>query len=88
MKNLPSIVGEAELAIKIAVEEKHPISNLEQLGVGQRLINLLHSNQIFDMEDLMFKTKQDLMKITNFGERQLYVLFESLSKYHTIQVQD
>lgn len=85
MKNLPQISEEANLAIKKAVDETHPVSNLEQLGVGQRLINLLHSNRIFDMKDLVFKTKEDLLKMNNFGQRQLYVLFEALSKYHLIE---
>ena len=81
--NLPIMSEEAMLAISSAVKERHPISNLEELGVTQRMINLLQTNGIQDMSDLMHKNKKELLKIQNFGEKQLYVLFEALSKYHS-----
>lgn len=81
--NLPIMSEEAMLAISSAVKERHPISNLEELGVTQRMINLLQTNGIQDMSDLMHKNKKELLKIQNFGQKQLYVLFEALSKYHS-----
>ena len=42
---LPQISKEALVAIKKGVEDKHSVSNLEELGVSQRLINLLESNR-------------------------------------------
>lgn len=81
---LPLIQDEAAQAISQAVKERHPVSNLEELGIGQRMINLFQSNGIHDMHDLMHKKKQELMKMQNFGEKQLFALFEALSKYHNI----
>lgn len=82
---LPKVSQEAMKAITIAVEERHPVSMLEQLGVSQRLINLLNLNGIQDMSELLNKSKDDLLSLQNFGERQLQVLFEAISKYHMIE---
>ena len=78
------ISAEALDAIRIGVEEKHSITNLEQLGLRQRLINLLESHGITDLSHLMYKKKEELLKLPNFGEKQLFTLFECLSKYHTL----
>lgn len=85
MKKLPEFTEEAMQAIKVAVEEKHPVSNLEEIGVTQRMINLLHSNGIEDMSHLMSKKREELLEIQNFGQRQLEILFEALSKYHLVE---
>ena len=82
--NLPSISKDAMVAISVAVRERHPISNLEELGVGQRMINLLQTNGIHDMNDLMHKEKDHLLKMQNFGQKQLHLLFDALSKYHSL----
>jgi DNA-directed RNA polymerase alpha subunit len=82
---LIEIGEEAQLAISRAVRRKDPISNLEQLGIGQRMINIFHSNKIYDMDDLMHRKKEELLCITNFGERQLHKLFLALSNYHLIE---
>lgn len=55
---LPQISKEALVAIKKGVEEKHSVSNLEELGVSQRLINLLESNGIRDLSVLMTHKKK------------------------------
>lgn len=78
---LPQISKEALVAIKKGVEEKHSVSNLEELGVSQRLINLLESNGIRDLSVLMTHKKENLLSIPNFGKRQLFILFSALSKY-------
>jgi DNA-directed RNA polymerase alpha subunit len=75
---------EAERAISEAVRNKHPVSNLEQLGVGQRMINLLHDNRIYDMEDLLNKRKEDLLSLPNFGEKQLEKIMAALCNYHLV----
>jgi DNA-directed RNA polymerase alpha subunit len=82
---LAIIASEAERAIRIAVQQDHPVSNLEQLGVSQRLINLLQANGINNMKDLMLKKKEDLLKIDHFGKRQLEILFDAFSKYHMVE---
>jgi hypothetical protein len=50
---LPKISEEALLAISRGVEQKHSISNLEKLGIKQRLINLLESHGITELGQLM-----------------------------------
>jgi len=82
--SLPEISNEALEAIKIGVEENHSISNLEQLGVKQRLINLLESNGITNLGHLLAQKKETLLSFSNFGEKQLVSIFEALSKYNTI----
>jgi DNA-directed RNA polymerase alpha subunit len=82
---LTEIGKEAQAAIRNAVVEKHPVSNLEQLGVSQRLINLLQTNGINHMGDLLENRKESLMKLQNFGEKQMQVLFDALSKYHLVE---
>ena len=85
MNKLPEISNEANEAIIIAVKNRHPVSNLEQLGVSQRLINLLQMNNINDMHDLLFRSKDQLLAMSNFGDRQLQIIFEALSKYHFVE---
>jgi DNA-directed RNA polymerase alpha subunit len=72
-------------AIELAVHEKHSISNLEQLGVSQRLINLLQANGIINMSDLMYRKKEQLLSIANFGPKQLKILFSALERYDCIE---
>jgi DNA-directed RNA polymerase alpha subunit len=85
MPELAEIREEALAALKVASNERHAISNLEQLGIGQRLINLFQSNGINDMRDLLLRKKEDLMSMNNFGNRQMEVLFSALSKYHYVE---
>ena len=82
---LQKIGKEALDALSIAAKERHPIACLEQLGVNQRLINLLCINGINDINDLLHKSKDELLKLNNFGSRQLQILFEAMSKYHLIE---
>lgn len=85
---LPEISSDSLVAIKKGVEDKHNISNLENLGASQRLINLLENNGIENLEQLMLKKKEELLSIPNFGEKQLFVLFNSLSKYHELDTRN
>lgn len=82
---LAKISAEAAKALSTAAGEKHPISILEQLGVSQRLINLLQKNKINNIEDLLYKSKDELLGLQNFGTKQLEILFEAMSKYHLIE---
>lgn len=84
MMKLAKIPPKAKIALVSAVDDHHPVSNLEQLGVSQRLINLLQSNGINEMSELMNKRAEYLMGLQNFGEKQLGVLFEALSKYDSV----
>lgn len=82
---LAEISKEADEALRIAALERHPVSNLEQIGISQRVINLLQSNGINDMLDLLSVKKEILLKFQNFGPRQLQMLFEAMSKYHLVE---
>ena len=84
LPKIPEIPPSALEAIKKGVEEKHSICDLEQLGVNQKFINLLESNGISNLQDLMFKTKESLLEIPNFGVKNLVYLFKALSKYDEI----
>lgn len=82
---LPEIGKEALKAIRVGVEEQHPICCMEQLGVGQRLINLLEGEGITTLDSLMQKRKEELLKFKNFGDKQLQTLFTALARYHMLE---
>jgi DNA-directed RNA polymerase alpha subunit len=82
---LPEIGQKALVALAEAAHRKDPVSNLEELGIGQRMINLFHENQIHNIGDLMNKSKEELLSMANFGERQLHKLFNALSNYHLLE---
>jgi len=82
---LPEIPFLARRALAIAVEENHPVSNLEELGVTQRMLNLFESHGLSKLSDILYKETKDLLELPNFGEKQLILLFESLAKYHLLE---
>jgi DNA-directed RNA polymerase alpha subunit len=82
MSKIPKI---AEKALRHAAAGRHPVSNLEQLGINQRLINLLETNGMEDMFQLLSKNKDELLAIPNFGQKQLDILLESFSRYHLVE---
>jgi len=81
---LPEISEEALEALKKGVQDKRPISELQELGVSQKLINLLESYKITDISILLNHKKENLLTIPNFGHKQLVCLFDALSKYHDL----
>lgn len=88
LSKLPEIGQKAQQAIAVGVREGHHVSRLEELGVSQRLLNLFEEHGIEDLGDLMKLNKTDLLSFTNFGEKQLLILFEALSKYHLLDDSD
>lgn len=85
--NIAQISDRTISALYSAVSEKHSVSNLEQVGVSQRLINLLQSNGINSMEELLNKKREDLMGFQNFGAKQMDILMAAISKYHLVDDQ-
>lgn len=85
--NLAQISNQTISALYSAVSEKHSVSNLEQVGVSQRLINLLQSNGINSIEELLNKKREDLMGFQNFGAKQMDILITAISKYHLVDDQ-
>lgn len=79
------IPKEAVLAITSAVKEGHSIFCLEQLGVPQRVINVLYNNGVRSVSDLVEKSPEQLLAIQNFGRNHLRAVMGSLSKYHMIE---
>ena len=84
LPKLPEISEEALEAIRKGVERKMPISDLQELGVSQKLINLLESHKITDLSILLNHKKENLLTIPNFGHKQLICLFDALSKCHEL----
>lgn len=81
---LPEISEKARFALADAAKRKDPVSNLEELGIGQRMINVFNENGIQNISDLINRKQEDLLRMPNFGERQLYKLFVALSNYHLL----
>ncbi len=81
---LPNISEKSLDALRMGVSEGHHISHLSELGVSQKVINLLDSEGVFSLESLLKKTKDELLSIPNFGEKQLSVLFEALGNYENL----
>lgn len=85
MKSKPKVGREAMEAICSAVDEEHSIFCLEQLGVPHRVINLLHDNGIRKIGDLVSRTEDQLLAISNLGKIQLGLVVNALARYHTIE---
>jgi DNA-directed RNA polymerase alpha subunit len=79
------ITNEARVAIAAAVDEKHSVFCLEQLGVSARLLNLLYSNGIRTLGDLMDKSPDYVLGLPNLGRGQFNSIMNALAKYHTIE---
>lgn len=77
--------ADAMAAVEGAVKEGHSVFCLEQIGVPQRVINLLYDSGIKSVSDLVSRSSDQLLKIPNMGKAQLAVVLEALSKYHTIE---
>ncbi len=71
-------------SLEVAANEKHSISNLEQLGVSQKLINLLESYNVSTIDILLNMKKEQLLSMENFGPKQLKILFQALSSYDSL----
>lgn len=82
---LPEIGQKARIALAEAAERRDPISTLEELGISQRMINLFNDNKIHNIKDLMNRKQEELLSLSNFGERQLHRLFSALSNYHLLE---
>ena len=81
----PKISDEAFVAIAEAVRDDHSVFCLEQLGVPQRVINLLYDNGLRSVSDLVSRSADQILAIPNFGKAQLGMVLAALSRYHTIE---
>lgn len=85
MEDRVKISKKSMAAINEAVDEGHSIFCLEQLGVSQRVINLLYDNEIRSVADLVNNLPEQLMSIPNFGEANLRSVIQALSNYDKIE---
>ena len=81
---LPVISPKARLALTVGVTKKHSICLLEELGATQRMLNLFEKHGISTLEELLNNRPDRLLALPNFGEKQLILLFDCLSKYHEL----
>jgi len=77
--------AEALEAISKGVKDGHSVFCLEQLGVPQRLINLLYKNDVREIQHLVGRSPEQMLSIPKFGKLQLKIVLEALSKYHMIE---
>lgn len=78
---------EAKAAIEKGIEESHPITYLEYLGLEQRNINALESSElnIRFLSDLVTLTVDELRTVPNFGEVAVERVKQCLARYHELE---
>lgn len=52
-----------------------------EIGLSVRTTNCLEEKGIFTVEDLLHRTRDDLLSISNFGEKTLEEVYKSLEKF-------
>jgi DNA-directed RNA polymerase subunit alpha len=67
---------------KVDTEEKDLKDKLEmsaaEIGLSVRTTNCLEEQGIFTVQDLLYCTPQDLLAISNFGEKTLEEVYKAL----------
>lgn len=66
--------------VAVSEDESKRGLTLEDLGLSTRAYNSLRHAGIHTIEDLLSKTREDLMKIKNFGQKSLQELEEKLKE--------
>jgi len=51
-----------------------------EIGLSVRTTNCLEEKGIFTVEDLLHRSREDLLSISNFGEKTLEEVYKSLEK--------
>jgi len=67
-------------AIAKAIEEETPVSELEALGVEERVCNMLEKRAIFTIADLLDTSEERLLKIPNMGKTCLSKIKRALQR--------
>ncbi len=67
-----------------ASQQEDRLANLEmstaELGLNVRTTNCLEERGIFTVRDLLRSTRQDLLSISNFGEKTLEEVYQALEE--------
>ncbi len=71
-------INQAELANQ-GMQERLEMSTAE-IGLAVRTTNCLEDRGIFTVNDLLHCTREDLLSISNFGEKTLDEVYKSLEK--------
>ena len=71
-------INQAELANQ-GMQERLEMSTAE-IGLAVRTTNCLEEKGIFTVSDLLHCTREDLLSISNFGEKTLDEVYSSLEK--------
>ena len=85
----PTISAAAHQAILQGVQRGDSIAGLELLGLTQRTISMLEESsfQIILLKDLVSLRPDDLLQISNVGEKTLQQIFDCLSRYDELTPQ-
>lgn len=76
MSRIP--LNQAELANQ-GLQERLQMSTAE-IGLAVRTTNCLEERGIFTVDDLLHCTRDDLLSISNFGEKTLEEVYKALEK--------
>ena len=76
MSRIP--LNQAELAHQ-GMKDRLEMSTAE-IGLAVRTTNCLEERGIFTVNDLLHCTREDLLSISNFGEKTLEEVYKSLEK--------
>lgn len=71
-------INQGELANQ-GMQERLEMSTAE-IGLAVRTTNCLEERGIFTVSDLLHCTREDLLNISNFGEKTLDEVYKSLEK--------
>lgn len=74
MTRIPLSVADTEVR---SMKEKLEMSTAE-IGLSVRTTNCLEERGIFTVNDLLHKTPEDLLSISNFGEKTLEEVYKAL----------
>jgi DNA-directed RNA polymerase subunit alpha len=76
MTRIPLSVVDTELR---SMTEKLEMSTAE-IGLSVRTTNCLEERGIFTVNDLLHRTRDDLLSISNFGEKTLEEVYRALER--------
>jgi len=60
--------------------QSHLEMSTAEIGLSVRTTNCLEEKGIFTVEDLLHRSREDLLSISNFGEKTLEEVYKSLEK--------
>jgi DNA-directed RNA polymerase subunit alpha len=74
-------INECILFLSQIINNKIGLRTIDDLELTERSLNCLKSECIDTLEDLLKKSKEELMEIPNFGRKSLIEVVEKLGKF-------